>query len=162
MGKPKITFYGDTLIDLTGDTVDKAHLVRGYTAHDNAGEPIVGEYDGQTLPALSNPASPDMIKSGYEAIDASGAKMTGTFAAQEKSVTPSSSPQSVTPDNGKYLSKVDVGAVPTETKSVSPSKTSQDVVPSAGKYMAKVTVAAIPYIETDLPNGGTAVEIGTA
>lgn len=57
MGKPKVTYFGEVLIDLTEDTVDAAHLVKGYTAHGADGEPVVGEYEGRTLPALSNPAA---------------------------------------------------------------------------------------------------------
>ena len=38
----KVTIGNQTILDLTGDTVDAAHLAKGYTAHDMAGEPIVG------------------------------------------------------------------------------------------------------------------------
>ena len=38
----KVTIGNQTVLDLTGDTVDAAHLAKGYTAHDMAGEPIVG------------------------------------------------------------------------------------------------------------------------
>lgn len=160
MGKPKVTYFGEVLIDLTEDTVDAAHLVKGYTAPGADGEPVVGEYEGRTLPALSNPAGAGQIVSGYDAIDESGAKVTGTFEGQTKSATPGVTQQSISPDAGKYLSKVTVEAVPTETKSVAPSKTSQEVTSSAGKFMTKVTVSAIPYSETQLENGGTAVTIG--
>ena len=35
--------YGTTvLVDLTSDTVDAAHLAKGYTAHDAAGNQVVG------------------------------------------------------------------------------------------------------------------------
>lgn len=160
MGKPKITYYGEVLIDLTQDTVDAAHLCKDYTAHGADGEPIVGTYEGQTLPTLSNPAAKAQIVSGYEAIDGSGAKITGTFAGQSKEATPSTTQQTVSPDSGKYLSSVTVKAIHTETKSVAPAKTTQEVTPTAGKYMTKVTVSAIPYQETQLENGGTAVTIG--
>ena len=38
----KVTIGNQTVLDLTGDTVDAAHLAKGYTAHDMAGESIVG------------------------------------------------------------------------------------------------------------------------
>ena len=38
----KVTIGSQTVLDLTGDTVDAAHLAKGYTAHDMAGELIVG------------------------------------------------------------------------------------------------------------------------
>lgn len=37
---------GTVLLDLTSDTVDAAHLAAGYTAHNSAGEPIVGTMPG--------------------------------------------------------------------------------------------------------------------
>lgn len=40
----KVVYNGDTLIDLTGDTVVPAFLYSGYTAHNAKGEPIVGTY----------------------------------------------------------------------------------------------------------------------
>lgn len=42
---------------------------------------------------------------------ASDEVQTGTFASQEKSVSPTTSAQTVTPDNGRWLSSVTVGAV---------------------------------------------------
>lgn len=46
----KIIYGGNTLIDLTGDSVDAAHLLSGYTAHDKSGAPITGAntYDSDT------------------------------------------------------------------------------------------------------------------
>lgn len=40
--KNKVVYGGNTLIDLTEDTVDAAHLLAGYTAHDATGAPITG------------------------------------------------------------------------------------------------------------------------
>lgn len=45
MGVSKVNFGGDTLIDLTNDSVDAASLLKGKTAHNAAGEQIVGEVD---------------------------------------------------------------------------------------------------------------------
>lgn len=44
----KVNFGGDTLIDLTNDSVDAASLLKGKTAHNAAGEQIVGEVDDGT------------------------------------------------------------------------------------------------------------------
>lgn len=38
----KVIYGGETLIDLTGDTVDASHLLAGYTAHDKSGAVITG------------------------------------------------------------------------------------------------------------------------
>lgn len=42
MGVNKVDYNGETLIDLTGDTVTPATLAEGATAHDMAGNPITG------------------------------------------------------------------------------------------------------------------------
>lgn len=42
MGVSKVDYNGETLIDLTGDTVTPATLAEGATAHDMAGNPITG------------------------------------------------------------------------------------------------------------------------
>lgn len=43
MGKSKIVFGGEVLIDLTGDNVTKEALLKGYTAHGSDGELIEGD-----------------------------------------------------------------------------------------------------------------------
>ena len=45
MGISKVNFGGETLIDLTNDSVDASSLLKGKTAHNAAGEQIVGEVD---------------------------------------------------------------------------------------------------------------------
>lgn len=61
MGNSKIVYYGETLMDLTGDTVEAEKLLKGVTAHDKTGERITGTYEaaepyaviGVTYPAGS-------------------------------------------------------------------------------------------------------------
>lgn len=45
MGNSKIVYYGETLIDLTGDTVEAAKLLKGVTAHDKKGEKVTGTFE---------------------------------------------------------------------------------------------------------------------
>lgn len=68
---------GEVLIDLTADTVDAAHLLSGYKAHDKSGAPITGtcEYDSDTS---DDTAAVGEILSGKTA-HARGAKLTGTM-----------------------------------------------------------------------------------
>lgn len=42
----KVIYGGNTLIDLTTDTVDASHLAQGYTAHDKSGATITGTMSG--------------------------------------------------------------------------------------------------------------------
>ena len=44
MAVNKVIYDGDTLIDLSGDTVTASQLLTGITAHDKAGNPITGTY----------------------------------------------------------------------------------------------------------------------
>lgn len=54
----KVVYGGRTLIDLTGDSVDAAHLLSGYTAHGRDGEPVEGacDYDADTSDANATAA----------------------------------------------------------------------------------------------------------
>lgn len=46
--KNKVVFNGQTLIDLTDDTVTPSTLMQGYTAHDKSGALITGTATGGT------------------------------------------------------------------------------------------------------------------
>lgn len=49
MAISKVVYGTTTLVDLTSDTVDAAHLAKGYTAHDAAGNPVVGTLGEQQI-----------------------------------------------------------------------------------------------------------------
>ncbi len=42
MGISKIVYGSNALVDLTGDTVEESALLAGYTAHNKAGDSVVG------------------------------------------------------------------------------------------------------------------------
>lgn len=73
----KVIVNGQTKMDLTSDTVDAAHLLSGYTAHDKSGAPIEGTctFDANTRDA--NATAPEILqgKTAY----AKGNKLTGTM-----------------------------------------------------------------------------------
>ena len=73
----KVIFGGNTLIDLTADTVDAAHLLSPYTAHDKSGAPITGSctYDADTSDANATAAEILLNKTAY----VNGVKRTGTM-----------------------------------------------------------------------------------
>lgn len=68
---------GTVLIDLTSDTVDAAHLLSGYTAHDMAGAPITGSctYDSDTSTDTAAVGEILATKTAH----ARGTKLTGTM-----------------------------------------------------------------------------------
>lgn len=74
----KVVYGGETLIDLTSDTVDAAHLLKNITAHDKSGAPVTGtcEYDAKTTDATAGASE---ILSGKTAY-VNKAKVTGTMA----------------------------------------------------------------------------------
>lgn len=51
MGVSKVTYFGKTLMDLTGDTVTPDKLAKGETAHDKSGAAIIGEMLAGGLPS---------------------------------------------------------------------------------------------------------------
>ena len=75
MGRSKVIFGDEVLMDLTADTVTKDKLLKGTTAHDAAGEPITGtcDYDANTQDATATSAE---ILSGKTAYN-KGVKVTG-------------------------------------------------------------------------------------
>lgn len=77
MGKSKIIFGGQVLIDLTADTIKTDKLLKGYTAHGADGEIITGtcEYDSNTQDAT---AADSEILAGKIAY-VKGTRKTGTM-----------------------------------------------------------------------------------
>ena len=187
----KVIYGGNTLIDLTGDTVDAAHILSGYKAHDKAGENITGTctYDSDTTDATAGVAEILLSKTAY----VNGSKLTGTMP-NNGSVTGTISTKAGTytvplgyhDGSGKVSissteqAKIIAGniksgvsilgvtgsysgeAVKASAVSVTPYTTAQTVLPPTGyDYISQANVAAIAYTETDNAAGGKTVTIGT-
>lgn len=67
MGRSKIVYAGDTLLDLTEDTVTPETLLKGKTAHNAVGELITGVYEPMNIKQYTG----TLLASGWAA-DAHG------------------------------------------------------------------------------------------
>lgn len=161
MATNKVIYGGNTLIDLSNDTVTASNLKQGVIAHDKAGNSITGTltvpeqqektvdnlllvYGRQTIVPDSGKTLSKVIINKPDTLIAENVKKDVTIAGvvgtleptlQEKTVPPSTSSQTVTPDTGyDGLSQVTVEAIPTATQAT-PSIT----VDSAGLITASAT-----------------------
>ena len=181
---------GETLIDLSGDTADAAHVLKGSTFHDKSGAPKTGTctYDSDT--SEDTVAVSEMLVG--KTAHARGVKITGTMpdnGAVSGSIATKDGqytvPQGFHDGSGKVgiasaekaklipgniKSGVEVlgvtgsysgESINAQTKNVTPSFTQQVVQPDDGyDYLSTVTVAAIPVAYADNAAGGRTVTIG--
>ena len=190
MGISKVVYGGDTLIDLTSDTVEAEALLVGHTAHGKDGELIEGtcSFDSNTTDATAKVSEILTGKTAY----VGGQKITGSMV-NNGSVTGNIStvagaytiPVGFHDGSGKVSINADDQAkliaqniregitilgvegsmsgsedFKPQTKTVTPSASKQTITPDAGyNALSQVIVLAIPYQETENPAGGKTVTI---
>ena len=185
----KVIYGGETLIDLTSDTITANDLLVGKKAHDKSGVVITGActYDSDTSEDTAVVAE---ILSGKTA-HARGAELEGTMP-NNGSVTGTISTKAQqytiplgyhdgsgkvgisSTEQGKIIaSNIKSGisilgvtgsysgeAVTAQAKTVSPSIAQQVITPDQNyDYLSQVTVNAISYVESDNSAGGKTVTI---
>lgn len=117
MAISKVIYDGRTLIDLTSDTVDAAHLLKDYTAHGADGTSVTGTctYDSDTTDANATAA---MILAGTAQAPntayVNGTKVTGTMPNRGGNNITISSLTDVTIPSGFYDGSGSAGISSTE------------------------------------------------
>ena len=143
--------YGDT----TNDDAVAANILSGKKAHSNddgAAVAITGSMTNngavsQVLDVRSGHTS-YTVPAGYH--NGSG---TVSLVTEEKSATPTTSSQNITPTDGKVLSKVTVGAIPSNYKDIS------NVDATAGDVLAgKIIATSSGDVEGTMANNGSVSE----
>lgn len=186
----KVIFGGDTLIDLTADTITAADLTSGVTAHDKSGVVITGTntYDSDTS---DDTAAVGQILIGKTA-HARGTQLTGTMPNNGSAagiISTKAGQYTIAQGYHDGSGKVAIAAtqqakiiatnikegiqilgvtgsysgegVTAQAKSATPTTAAQTILPDAGyDYLSQVSIAAIPYVETPNSAGGTTVTIG--
>lgn len=159
-----------TAVDLTGDTVSPSTLLKGYTAHDSNGNPIIGTATGgsstlveKTITANGTYNASSDNADGYSKVTVNVPEP--SLQIKTKTYTPTESQQTTTvgPDSGyDGLGKVNItidaisstyvgtGVTRQAAKTVTPTKSAQTAVASGVYTTGAITVAAIPaqYITT--------------
>jgi hypothetical protein len=185
----KVIFGGSTLIDLTGDTVDAAHLLSGSTAHDKSGATITGTctYDSDTS---DDTAAASEILAGKTA-HARGAELTGTMpnnGAVTGTISTKSQQYTIAAGYHDGSGKVSIASaeqnkiiagniksgveilgvtgtysgesISATAVNITPSTSAQTILPPTGyDYISQANVAAISYVETDNSAGGKTATI---
>lgn len=162
MAISKVIYGGNTLIDLTGDTVVADKLLSGYTAHGADGETITGTctYDADTQDATASDAEILTGKIAY----VRGVKLTGKMKNNGSvSGTISTKTGKYTVPQGYHDGSGTVQIDATEQAKLTPSNIREGVTilgvvgemsPNEGEKAQEKTVTPTTAVQTIVPDTG--------
>ena len=190
MANNKIIYYGNTLIDLTGDTVTAADVLSGVTFHLPSGETGTGSCDYDVVSSDCTAVVAEVLNT--KTFAKGGSVLTGTMPNRGSVAgTISTKAGTYTIQQGYHDGGGLVGisgteqakivaaniksgveilgvtgsytgeAITAQTRTVTPDNVGFTVNPESGyDYLASVVVNAIPYTVTDNAAGGKTITIG--
>lgn len=162
MAVSKVVYGGNTIIDLTADTIKADKLLKGYTAHGADGEPVTGTctFDADTQDATATDAE---ILSGKIAY-VRGVKLTGKMknnGAVSGSISTKAGKYTV--PQGYHDGSGTVGIDATEQAKLTPANIREGVTilgvagtmsPSEGEKAQEKTVTPTIAVQTIVPDTG--------
>lgn len=162
MAISKVVYGGNTLIDLTADTIKADKLLEGYTAHGADGEPITGTctFDADTQDATATDAEILTGKIAY----VRGVKVTGKMKSNGAvSGTIGTKAGKYTVPQGYHDGSGTVGIDATEQAKLTPANIREGVTilgvvgamsPNEGERAQEKTVAPTTAVQTVVPDEG--------
>lgn len=186
----KVVYDGNTLIDLTGDTVEADKVLSGYSFHNKSGAIQSGSctFDADTSDANASASEILNTKTAYVAGSkvvgsmANNGSVTGTISTKDQQYTVpvgyhdgSGKVGIATAEQNKIIagnikSGVQIlgvtgtytgASISAQAKTTTPTSASQTILPDTGyDYLSQVTVNPIPYTETLNASGGYTATIG--
>ena len=162
MAISKVVYGGNTLIDLTADTIKADKLLEGYTAHGADGEPVTGTctFDADTQDATATDAEILNGKIAY----VRGVKVTGKMKSNGAvSGTISTKAGKYTVPQGYHDGSGTVGIDATEQAKLTPANIREGVTilgvvgamsPNEGERAQEKTVTPSTAVQTVVPDEG--------
>lgn len=148
MAVNKVEFSGQTLLDLTEDTVTAENLLAGCTAHNAAGQAITGAISNKTASNITVSGKTVTVPEGFYENTVTKDVSDGSVTVATPTVNSSGLVTASATVSAGYVSSTPTSKtlqLPTQTaKIVTPGDISQTAVASGVYTTGVVTVAAVP------------------